>query len=165
MHVRRFLASLNFSDEAHFNLSGCVNDQRMNYCSLDNPKNFTTFTTLSRVVIIGLWFIEENERAISVNFARYVRIIHEVFLPSANDCFGAILHHILISLSSPPWRIFRSYPAWLSGSLYIFCRKEVATHFWGLYRHQFTQRCDLLFRIPSYYRGPFPGPGFSCLEC
>ena len=84
-----------FSDEAHFHLSGCVNKQNMQYWSGTNPrelheqplhaKRVTVWCALSRVGIIGLWFFEENDKALTVTSDRYIQMIEEFFLPKLEE--------------------------------------------------------------------------------
>ncbi|KAL1497172.1 hypothetical protein ABEB36_008172 [Hypothenemus hampei] len=84
-----------FSDEAHFHLSGCVNRQNMRYWSDANPRELherplhcervTVWCALSRVGIIGPYFFEENEVAVTVTSARYLNMIQNFFLPNLNE--------------------------------------------------------------------------------
>ena len=84
-----------FSDEAHFHISGCVNKQNMRYWSPTNPrelheqplhtKRVSVWCAISRIGIIGPWFFEENERAVTVNSERYVSMIVDFFLPKLKE--------------------------------------------------------------------------------
>ena len=81
-----------FNDEAHFHLLGSVNKQNMRYWSPENFRELhqrplralrvTVWCALSRVGIIGPWFFEKNEQAVSVTSDRYVNMINECFLPT-----------------------------------------------------------------------------------
>lgn len=84
-----------FSDEAHFHLSGCVNKQNMRYWNNKNPRELhekplhservSVWCALSRERIIGPYFFEENERAVTVNSERYVNMIENFFLPTLGE--------------------------------------------------------------------------------
>lgn len=62
----------------------------MRHWSLTNPRELheqplhaecvTVWCAISRIGIIGPWFFEENQSAITVNSKRYVRMIQEFFL-------------------------------------------------------------------------------------
>lgn len=84
-----------FSDEAHFHISGCVNKQNMRYWTDHNPREIhetplhcervTVWCAVSRRGIIGPYFFEENERAVTVNAARYTQMIEEFFIPKLDE--------------------------------------------------------------------------------
>lgn len=84
-----------FSDEAHFHISGCVNKQNMRYWSGDNPRELhekplhcervTVWCAFSKAGIIGPYFFEENNRAVTVNSERYTEMIREFFLPKLEE--------------------------------------------------------------------------------
>lgn len=84
-----------FSDEEHFHISGCVNKQNMRYWSPTNPRELheqplhtervTVWCAISRIGIIGPWFFEENEKAVTVNSERYVSMIVDFFLPKLEE--------------------------------------------------------------------------------
>lgn len=78
-----------FSDEAHFHLCGSVNKQNMRYWADTNPRELhqrplhspkvTVWCAISSAGIIGPWFFEENEVAVTVNSDRYVNMLQEFF--------------------------------------------------------------------------------------
>ena len=61
-----------FSDKTHFHISGCVNKQNRRYWGGDNPQELhekplhcervTVWCAFSKVMIIGPYFFEENNR-------------------------------------------------------------------------------------------------------
>jgi hypothetical protein len=89
-----------FSDEAHFYLSGCVNKQNWsdNYPRELNEKplhceGVTVWCALSRVGIIGPYFFEENEVAVTVNSDRYVNMIEDFLFAKScrNGYWGCVV--------------------------------------------------------------------------
>lgn len=78
-----------FSDEAHFHLCGSVNKQNMRYWAETNPRELherplhspkvTVWCAISSAGIIGPWFFEENEVAVTVNSNRYVNMLQVFF--------------------------------------------------------------------------------------
>ena len=81
-----------FRDEAHFHISGCVNKQNMRYWSGANPREIhqrplhsdwvTVWCAISRIGIIGSYFFDEDDRAVTVNSEQYVAMIQEFFAPA-----------------------------------------------------------------------------------
>ncbi|PNF43865.1 hypothetical protein B7P43_G04223, partial [Cryptotermes secundus] len=76
-------------DGAHFHLSGYVNNQNMRYWSGNNPRELherplhsdkvTVWCELSRVGVIGPYFFEEDNHAVTFNSQRYVDMIKNFF--------------------------------------------------------------------------------------
>ena len=82
-----------FSDESHFHLSGHhVNSQNCRYWGTENPHEIlekplhsekaTVWCAISSQGIIGPYFFEENERAVTVNGTRYRAMLQDYFFPS-----------------------------------------------------------------------------------
>ena len=80
------------SDEANFHLSGCVNKQNLQYWAEENPKeNFmrplhrervTVWCGVKQFGIIGPYFFEnENGSVVTMNSARYVKMLQNVLPP------------------------------------------------------------------------------------
>jgi len=88
-------AVVSFSDEAHFHISGCVNKQNMHYCSGANPREIhqrplhsdrvTVWSAVLRIRIIGIYFFDEDDCAVTVNSERYVAMIQEFFAPAVEE--------------------------------------------------------------------------------
>lgn len=86
-----FLDNIFFSDEAHFNLSGSVNRQNCRFWGTENPhevqetKKFsphvTCWVAISRSRIIGPYFFENEESAVTVNAVRYQDMLRTWFFP------------------------------------------------------------------------------------
>ena len=67
----------------------------MRYWSPTNPrelheqplhtKRVTVWCAISRIGIIGLWFFEENEKAVAVNSERYVSMVVDFFLAKLEE--------------------------------------------------------------------------------
>lgn len=83
---------LNFllmTDEAHFHLSGFVNKQNHRYWAAENPQQFhekplhdlrvTVWCGVSAFGIVGPYFFEENDVAVTINSERYIHML-ETFL-------------------------------------------------------------------------------------
>ncbi|PNF24557.1 hypothetical protein B7P43_G05389 [Cryptotermes secundus] len=88
-------ALVSFSDEAHFHLSGYVNNQNMRYLSSNNPRELherplhsdkvTVWCALSRVGVIGPYFFEEDNHAVTDYSQRYVDMIKNFFQPALEE--------------------------------------------------------------------------------
>jgi len=50
-----------------------------------HTERVTVWCAISRIGIIGPWFFEENERAVTVNCERYVSMIEVFFLPKLEE--------------------------------------------------------------------------------
>ena len=84
-----------FSDEAHFHLCGSVNKQNMRYWAYTNPRELhqrplhspkvTVWCAISSSGIIGPWFCEENEVAVTVNSHRYVNMLQDFVFPRLDE--------------------------------------------------------------------------------
>ncbi|KAG5323085.1 TC3A transposase, partial [Pseudoatta argentina] len=84
-----------FSDEAHFHLCESANKQNMRYWADTNPRvlhqrplhspKVTVWCAISSAGIIGPWFFEENEVAVTVNSDRYLNMLQEFFFPRLNE--------------------------------------------------------------------------------
>ena len=78
------------SDEAHFHLNGFVNKQNCRWAA-ENPRELhqrllhsskvTVWCGVSKVGIVGPYFFEEGETAVSVTSARYVDMLNNFLRP------------------------------------------------------------------------------------
>ena len=91
-----FNQTLIMSDEAHFELNGCVNKQTIRFCAEENPKETTEISLHSERVtvwcgihehmIIGPYFFEdENGQTVTANGQRYNDIINDFLIPKVNE--------------------------------------------------------------------------------
>jgi hypothetical protein len=79
-------------DEAHFQLSGCVNKQHFGYWAEENPQQLHQWSLhtarvavwcgVADFVVIGTYFFEGDDgRAVTVTFARYVEMLRNFLMP------------------------------------------------------------------------------------
>lgn len=74
------------SDEAHFHLDGFVNKQNCRYYAAENPQSLherplhspkvTVWCAVSKKLIIGPYFFEEQGNTVTVNSARYIDMLN-----------------------------------------------------------------------------------------
>jgi len=79
------------SDEAHFHLNGFLNKQNCRFWVAENPQELhqkplhsskvTVWCDVSKVGIVGPYFFEEGETAVSVTSARYVDMLNKFLHP------------------------------------------------------------------------------------
>ena len=79
------------SDEAHFHLNGFVNKQNCRFWAAENPQELhqrplhsskvTVWCGVSKVGIVGPYFFEEGETAVSVTSARFVNMLNNFLHP------------------------------------------------------------------------------------
>lgn len=84
-------AVIMMSDEAHFHLDGYVNKQNCRYWAAENPRELhqrplhsakvTVWCGISKLGIVGPYFFEVEERAVTVTSARYVDMLQNFLLP------------------------------------------------------------------------------------
>ncbi|KAL4107251.1 hypothetical protein QTP88_017631 [Uroleucon formosanum] len=77
------------SDEAHFHLDGFVNKQNCHYYAAENPQSLherplhspkvTVWCAVSKKLIIGPYFFEEQGNTVTVNSARYIEMLNNFF--------------------------------------------------------------------------------------
>lgn len=90
-----FIGKLIMSDEAHFNLSGCVNRQNLRFWSTENPmeimemplhsERVTVWCGFTENAIIGPFFFEDgNGQTTTVNGERYGEMLNEYFIPAVD---------------------------------------------------------------------------------
>ncbi|PNF14878.1 hypothetical protein B7P43_G05130 [Cryptotermes secundus] len=140
-----------FSNEAHFHLSGYANKQNMRYWSGNNPRELherplhsdkvTVCCALSRVGVIGPYFFEEDNNAVTVNSQRYVDKIKNFFEPALEELHlgnvwfqqdGATAHTARASMTV----LREKFPRWL-----ISLRGDIP---WAVYSPDLTP-CDFLW--------------------
>ena len=91
-----FNKTLIMSDEAHFELNGCVNKQNIRYWAEQNSKETTEISLPSERVtvwcgiheqrIIGPYFFEDgNGKTVTVNKQRYNDMINDFLSPKVNE--------------------------------------------------------------------------------
>ncbi|KAF2354978.1 hypothetical protein FHG87_014267 [Trinorchestia longiramus] len=80
------------SDEAHFHLSGSVNEQNCRYWKKDNPRELhqrplhsPKATVWCAVSKFGPYFFEEDGRSVTVNSQRYLAMLEDFFEPKLEE--------------------------------------------------------------------------------
>jgi hypothetical protein len=99
------------SDEAHFHLNGSVNKQNCRFWATENPRELhqrplyspkvTVWCGVLKVGIIGPYFFEEEETAVSVTSACYVDVLNNFLCPELQMWFqqdGATAHTARVSM-------------------------------------------------------------------
>lgn len=83
------------SDEAHFHLNGFVNKQNCRYWAERNPHQLherplhspkvTVWCAVGKVGVIGPYFFEENDAAVTVTADRYIAMLNTFFIPELRN--------------------------------------------------------------------------------
>jgi transposase len=83
------------SDEAHFYLNGFVNKQNCRFWSETNPRQLherplhspkvTVWCAVGKVGVVGPYFFEQNEAAVTVTGERYIDMINSFFVPELRN--------------------------------------------------------------------------------
>ncbi|KAI6661444.1 hypothetical protein LOD99_13316 [Oopsacas minuta] len=98
----RFLSLLWMSDEAHFHLNGKINSKTNVFWGTQRPmevamkplhsEKCTVWAAISAKGIIGPFFFEENDRAVTVTKERYVQVL-ELFWEQLRVLYPSLLNH------------------------------------------------------------------------
>ncbi|XP_039280784.1 uncharacterized protein LOC120350607 [Nilaparvata lugens] len=89
------MATLFCSDEAHFHLCGAVNKQNFRYWAANNPRQLherplnspkvTVWCAVSQFGVIGPYFFEDDNIAVTVTSERYVTMLQTFLQPKLEE--------------------------------------------------------------------------------